>query len=142
MQRRTKYGIYLLVFLIVALSIYGLFHQFYGSAKTLTPADAHLTAPGLIASFHQNEGLADSLYLYKVISITGVLRELVDNGHGDYILRLAGDGDDGSVVDCHLDSLYNHDELPLHPGDRITIRGTCAGRWLNITLVQCIIEKQ
>jgi len=141
MQRRTKYGIFLLLFLIAGLSIYGLLHQFYGSGKTLTPADAHVTARELIASFNRNEGLTDSLYLYKVVSITGILRELVDNGPGDYILRLAGDGDSGSVVDCHLDSLYNRDELPLRVGDSITIRGTCAGRWLNITLVQCIIEK-
>ena len=141
MQRRTKYGIYLLVFLIAGLSIYGLLHQFYGSAKTLTPADAHVTAPGLIASFSRNEGLADSVYLYKVVSVTGILRELVDNGPGDYILRLAGDRDDGSVVDCHLDSLYDRDDLPLRVGDSVTLRGTCAGRWLNITLVQCIVEK-
>ena len=141
MQRRTKYGIYLLVFLIAGLSLYGLLHQFYSSGKTLTPADAHVTAPGLVATFRRNEGVADSLYLYKVVSITGVLRELVDNGPGDYILRLAGDGDDAPVVDCHLDSLYNRDELALRVGDSVTLRGTCAGRWLNITLVQCIIEK-
>lgn len=141
MERRTTYGISLLVFLIAGLSIYGLLHQTHGSGKTLARADVHTTAADLTASFDRDERLADSLYLYKVVSVSGILLQLTENGPGDYIARLTGDRNGRVMVDCHLDSLYNRDDLALRPGDSLTIRGTCAGRWLNIILVQCIIEK-
>jgi hypothetical protein len=141
MERRTKYGIYLLVFLIAGLSVYGFLYQTYGPGKALAKADIHTTAHGLAASFERDETLADSLYLYKVVSVSGILQELVANGPGDYVARLAGDRDGKTAVDCHLDSLYNRDDPGLRPGDSVTIRGTCAGRSLNILLEQCIIEK-
>ena len=141
MERRTKYGIILLVTLIAGLSVYGLLYQLYGGGKALAKADYHIAAPDLIAAFDRNEGSADSLYLYKVISVSGVLQELVTNGKSEYIARLAGDRKEKTTVDCHLDSLYKRDELTLRAGDSVTIRGTCTGRWLNIILVQCIIEK-
>jgi len=141
MERRTKYGISLLLFLIAGLSIYGILHQFSSGARILARAEVHTSAPLLAASFEENEGLADSLYLYKVISVTGVIRQVVEDGPGSYIARLTGDPEGRSMVDCHLDSLYAQDNLRLHPGDSVTIRGTCAGRWLNVVLLQCIIEK-
>ena len=141
MERRTKYCIFLLVFLIAGLDIYGLLYQLYGGGKALAKADYHVAAPDLIAAFDRNEVSADSLYLLKVISVSGVLQELVTNGKGEYIARLAGDHNGKTTVDCHLDSLYKRDELALRAGDSVTIRGTCTGRWLNIIMVQCIIEK-
>src|SRR5579864_608043 len=141
MERRTTFGIFLLVFLIAGLSIYGLYYQFYGVSKALAKADYHIEAPDLIAAFDRNEGMADSLYLYKVISVSGVLQELVTNDKGETIARLAGDRNGKTTVDCHLDSLYMREGLPLRAGESVTLRGTCTGRWLNIILVQCIIEK-
>ena len=139
MERRTKYGIFLLTLLIAGLSIYGILHQWYSGARALTSAEVRTSAPLLAASFEGNEGLADSLYLYKVISVTGTVQQVVEDGTGNYIARLTGDRNGKAMVDCHLDSLYNPDDL--HPGDSVTIRGTCAGRWLNVILLQCIIEK-
>src|SRR5579859_223313 len=137
MERRTKYGIMLLIGLIAGLAIYGFLHQIYGGNKALARAEVHITAPELVASFDRDEGQADSLYLYKVISVSGILRELSAKGPGDFVVRLAGDGPGKALVDCHLDSLYNTDDLSLRAGDSVTIRGTCAGRWLNVTLLQC-----
>ena len=141
MERRTRYGIYLLVFLIAGISVYGLLYQLYGGHRTIANADIHITAPGLTASFEGDEGFADSLYLYKVISVRGVVQQLDDDGVGNYIARLSGDRSSKTTVDCHLDSLYSRVDLPLQPGDSVTIRGTCAGRWANVILLQCIVEK-
>ena len=141
MERRTIYGIFLLLFLIAGLSVYGFLHQLYDSGKLITPADVQVTAAGMTVAYERDEGGADSLYLYKVVSVTGVLRELVESGSGDYVARLTGDGTGSPSVDCHLDSLNKPEDLSLRAGDSITIRGTCTGRWLNIMLVQCIVEK-
>jgi hypothetical protein len=141
MERRTKYGIFLLVFLIAGLAIYGILYQLDAGVKDLAKADIHISAPGLTASFEGNEGLADSLYLYKVLSVSGVIQQLIDDGSGKYIVRLSGDRSGKTMVDCHLDSLYTRDDLLLRAGDSVTVRGTCAGQWVNVILLQCIIEK-
>ncbi|HEY4110645.1 OB-fold protein [Puia sp.] len=141
MERRTKYGISLLVFLIAGLSIYGLLTGLYRNSKTLLKADVHITAPGLASAFESNEHFADSLYLNKVLSVTGTVKQVVGAGTGRTIARLDGDDDTRTTIDCHLDSLYNLDTPPLHTGDSVTIRGTCAGRWANVVLLQCIVEK-
>lgn len=141
MERRTKYGFFLLVFLIAGLALYGILHEIYGVSGTLVPADHRITASGLAVSFEGNEGLADSVYLYKIVSVTGVFQRLIDDGPGKYIIRLSGDPSGKAMVDCHMDSLYTRDDLLLPVGDSVTIRGTCAGRWVNVVLLQCIIEK-
>ncbi len=96
MEQSTKYGIFLLVFLIAGLAI---------------------------------------------ISVSGVLKQLINDGTGNYIARLAGDRNGKAMIDCHLDSQYLHSDLSLRAGDSVTIRGTCAGRWVNIILLECIVEK-
>ena len=141
MERRTKYGIFLLFFLTAGLALYGILQQAASSNKVLINADLHITAPALTASFEGNEALADSLYLYKVVSVSGVFQQLIDDGSGNYIVRLSGDRSGNAIVDCHLDSLYTREDLLLRTGDSVTIRGTCAGRWVNVILLQCIIEK-
>jgi hypothetical protein len=141
MDRRTKYGIFLLIFLIAGLSIYGILNQLYGGNKTLARAEVSITATGLASSFEGNERFADSLYLYKVISVTGILQQLISDGSGNTIARLAGGRSGKAAIDCHLDSQYRQDELGLRAGDSVTIRGTCAGQWVNIILLQCIVEK-
>jgi len=141
MERRTKYGIFLLIGLIAGLSIYGLLTQLYSGGRTLATANVHTSAPVLAASFEGNEALADSLYLYKVVSVSGVVRQLVTDGAGNTTARLTGDRQGKTLVDCRLDSLYRQSELPFRTGDSVTIRGTCAGRLVDILLLQCIIEK-
>ena len=141
MERRSKYGFFLLIFLIAGLAVYGILHEVYGGNKTLVPADLHVAAPGLTASFEGNESMADSLYLYKVVAVSGVFQQLIDDGPGQYIVRLWGDPNGKTMVDCHMDSLYTREDLLLRTGDSVTIRGTCAGRWANVVLLQCVIEK-
>jgi hypothetical protein len=142
MERRTKYGISLLIFLILGLSIYGLVQHLDAAATTLTRAEVRTSAPLLAASFESNEVLADSLYLNKVISVSGVVQNVAGDGRGNLIARLAGDRNGKIMVDCLLDSGYRPDEQAIQPGDSVTIRGTCAGQWKNVILLQCIMENQ
>ncbi|HEY4335420.1 MAG TPA: hypothetical protein VGM89_05970 [Puia sp.] len=141
MERPTKYGIFFLVFLIAGLGFYGIFHLLTGNNKVLVQANLHITASGLAASFQNDERLADSLYLYRVVAVSGIFQQLSDDGSGNYIVRLSGGRNGKIVVDCHLDSFYTREDLLLRTGDSVTIRGTCAGRWVNVILLQCIIEK-
>ncbi len=140
MKLRSKYGILLFSLLIAILLIYGIFFGKAGK-KTLPPPDVSITAPALADSFDNAEGHADSLYLYKAISVTGVLERLHKNGSGLYVATLAGGASGKTDIDCTLDSLFGSDGVHLNAGDSVTIRGRCAGRSLNVILIQCIIEK-
>jgi hypothetical protein len=139
MQRRTTYDILLLLFLIPGLIVSGVLCRWHSGAASLVKAD--VSSADLAASFDNNESLADSLYLYKVLSVRGIVEKIMKKESGNYVITLGNRTPGRSVVDCHLDTIYNHRYLSLRNGDSVTIRGTCAGRLLNVILMQCIIEK-
>jgi hypothetical protein len=140
MNRRTKYGVYLLLGLITGTSICGLLFRIY-NRQPLSPPDMVLSAPALTDAYDSGEGHADSLYLYKKLSVKGALSRLHKNQSGQYVATLEGRYVGRTAVDCILDSLYTPAPPEIRRGDTLTIRGRCAGRSLNVILVQCIIEK-
>lgn len=142
MQKRTIYGIILLFFLIVTLSILGILCRHWTTNKPLTKAAGQLTAGALAASYDHNETLSDSLYLYKILSVRGVVQKITKNGSGNYVAVLGDRATGKAAVEGTFDTLYNQQPFPLAIGDSVVIRGTCAGRLLNVILIQCIIEKQ
>jgi hypothetical protein len=140
MNRRTKYGVYILLGLITGTSIFGLLFRVY-HRQPLSPPDMVLSAPVLTDAYDSGEGHADSLYLYKKLSVRGSLYRLHKNESGQYVATLEGRYPGRTAVDCILDSLYAPIPPEIKRGDTLTIRGRCAGRSLNVILVQCIIEK-
>ncbi len=142
MQRRPIYGILPLLFLIAGLFFYASFcGQCSGTGRQLKQ-DTLVYSADLAASFEGNEVQSYSLYLYKILLVRGVLEKILKNESGNYVLTLGGQAPGKTTIDCNLDTLYNHRLLSLNNGDSITLRGTCAGRLLNVILLQCIIEKQ
>jgi hypothetical protein len=142
MQQRTIYGIIILFFLISALSIFGFFCRHRSTDKSLTKADKQITAGELATSFEHNEILSDSLYLYKILSVKGVIQKISKNESGNYVAMLGDEAPGKTAVEGTFDTLYNQQPFPLKSGDSVVVRGTCAGRLLNVILIRCIIEKQ
>jgi len=141
MQLRSIYGISILLFLLTGLLISGTFCRQNTATSPLAKADVLVNAADLAASFDSNEVFSDSLYLYKVLSVRGMIKKILEKQSGNYVISLGDLLPGKPVVDCHLDSIYNRQVLYLKNGDSVTIRGTCAGRLLNVILIQCIIEK-
>jgi RecJ-like exonuclease len=136
-----RYGTILLLSLISGLFVYGFFFHTCGSNEPAVKSDLSITAMDLAAAFDRNEALSDSLYFNKVLSVTGVVRQLRKTGPGGYAFTL-GDGLPGkTAVDCRLDSPYYRLYPTLKTGDSLRLLGTCAGRLHDVILVQCIIEK-
>ena len=140
MNRRTKYALFLLLGLITGLSICGLLYHIL-VRQPMSPPDMILSATALTDAYDNSEGHADSLYLYKKLSVKGALNRLHKNESGQYVATLDGRYPGRTAVDCILDSLYSPTPPEIKRGDTLTIRGRCAGRSLNVILVQCIIEK-
>jgi hypothetical protein len=142
MEKRIKYGIALLLLLMAGLAIYGYLHHLPGgSPLPLKEADISIAARDLVSVFDKNETLSDRKYVYKVLSVRGVIKKIRKNEDGNYIIYLGSNPEPGPSVSCSLDSLYNSHSLSLKAGDSATIRGTCAGRLTDVVLIQCIIEK-
>lgn len=139
MQRHTLYGILLMLVLILGISIF--FFRHFTPPSSVARADIFINSSALVASFEGNEKLADSLYLYKVLSVTGVATRILKREEGNYIITLGEQSPGRAAVDCSMDTVYNHQFLSIKNGDSVTLRGTCVGRLTNVTLMQCIIEK-
>jgi tRNA_anti-like len=141
MERRIRYGIILFFCLIATLGVYGVFFQSRLSSPVLTKVDFSMTAGELAAAFDHDEALSDSLYLYKVLAVTGRIEKVREDETGSYSITLGASPTGEAVVDCRLDSQFNQQYGNLHPGDSLRLLGICAGRLQNVILVQSIIEK-
>lgn len=141
MSHHPKYviGIYFILLLSGSL-VTGLFCHPHPGSSPMIKAEGSVSSAELSTSFDSNEALSDSLYLYKVLSVRGTIQKIVRRESGNYVITLDGPTPGRTVVDCNLDSFYNKHYLPLRNGDSVTLRGTCAGRLLNVILMQCIIE--
>ncbi|MBS1665647.1 MAG: hypothetical protein JST68_31705 [Bacteroidetes bacterium] len=126
-MRRTVYGIFILILLVSGCKS--------SPGPSLAKADVSISAAALAHAFENNERVSDSLYLYKVVSVRGIVEKVMKRESGGYVVTLGG------KIDCSLDTLYNRHYLSLRTGDSVTLRGTCGGRLLNVILMQCIIEK-
>jgi len=141
MNQRLKYGIILLLVIITGLCLYRLFQHPSIPGRTLPPAIA-LSAAALTDSFDKSEDHADSLYLDKTLSVTGVLTAIHKNESGRYVATLAGRYPGKTGVDCILDSVYTAGQLTLPIGKTVTLMGHYAGRSFNVILVQCIFLRK
>ncbi len=141
MEKRVKYGGVLLLFLIIGLLLHG---YFFHIADTFPPVplktSIHVNADELIRLSNKNETLFDLQYLYKVLSVRGVVQKVKKNKHGITVV-LGGPPALPESVSCSLDTLYNGRQPGLQPGDSCTIQGNCAGCLKDIVLLQCIVEK-
>jgi tRNA_anti-like len=141
MERRMRYGIILLSCLIVTLCVYGIVFQSRASNHVLASVDFAMTAVELSTAFDRDEALSDSLYLYKVLAVTGRVQKVRKDETGSYSVTLGTPGPGETVVDCQLDGRFNQEYATLQPGDSLRLLGICAGRLKNVILVQSIIEK-
>jgi len=140
MNRRVKYGWTLLLLIITGLLLYGYFYHMADQApRRISTTSIPVSATDLISLSNKNEALFNQEYLYKVLSVRGIVREVRKSRNGIIVL-LEGQHALPEVVSCSLDTLYTR-HPDLQPGDSCTIRGNCAGRLQNVILLQCIIEK-
>lgn len=142
MQRRIKYGAFLVLFLTAGLSIYGFLFHAVPRSKMAAKPDVRINAGDLAMSFDNNRDLSDSLYLYKVLSVSGIIKKIRKNKSGNYTISLGNRRSATPSISCILDSSYDHRYISFMTGDSLTISGTCAGHLTDVFLIQCIVEKK
>lgn len=126
-----------IIVLIVALVIYGLY-QFNKGPITLEnkKADIQLTSGNLLNAFLENENDANTLYLDKIIEVSGLIASI--NKEGEVVTVKLESEDLMSAVICEMGDGYSNE---LKEGDQVKIKGQCTGFLMDVILVKCVIKK-
>jgi putative nucleic acid binding protein len=142
MAKKTKYGTYVFLLLIVAIALYNyLLHIPRKPSSSLTKPDFHIAARDLAGLFGNDEPQADQRYMNKIISVSGIITTIQKDELGDYTISLGSHSNLPASISCTLDPTYIPSHIFLRAGDSATIRGTYVGQAHDLVLADCIIEK-
>lgn len=128
--------IVIIVVLVVAWGLY-LYNKPHTDVKDIQ-ASVTTTAADFYNEFQQDENAANKKYLDKVVAVKGVVAQVEKSDTTMNILLRAGDEMGG--VNCSI-SKNGINTLFVHTNDSVTIKGRCAGFLLDVSLVDCVIEK-
>jgi len=144
----SRYKIILIVAVLVLIAgaIY-IYKEYHRTNKNINKEASafNLSAIELVRSFTENDSLASRLYVGKIISVNGLVRNLDKDNRGYYTVSL-GDTASMSSVKCSVDSLYTIAASALKPGVSINIKGNCTGfnkdelLGLDVMLNRCVIK--
>jgi hypothetical protein len=110
------------------------------SAKIVSANAEHtLSAAQLFDEFNEHESEANTKYLNKVLSVSGIISEIsaVDS-QGLTILLETGNPLFG--VSCQLPQ-GNSTKLLRH-GQEVKVKGLCTGKLMDVVLVKCVVEER
>ncbi|MBW8684990.1 OB-fold putative lipoprotein [Chitinophaga rhizophila] len=124
-----------LLCLIAAGTGYYLYNKPRTSASEVK-TDKQVTAEKLYEEFTKNEQQANSLYVNKVLEVTGTVADVQTTGSAVSILLSAQAGGMGGV-NCTL-ATGADGKLP-EVGHTITIKGLCTGVLMDVSIVDATI---
>lgn len=139
-MKRTIYTLVLIIILIVAGTVFYVYykpHRNVESEKPMIVVDGN----DLFKKYTENEKLADSLYLNKLIQVKGEVGEIIKDQKGERVIVLKGETDIFGVV-CSIDEsdLDNRRKAAsVKVGDVITVKGICSGFDSDVKLNNCVI---
>jgi len=87
-----------------------------------------------LLQYDENEALADSLYLGKLIEWTAPVNEILEGNDG--VSLFFTDSQSNGLM-AELDTLVKKD-LPV-VGEMVTVRGICSGKLIDVVVSRCVI---
>jgi hypothetical protein len=125
-MKRNTFILLVIVLFVVGATWY-VFKISTGKVKSLEELEtaAALNSAELIAAFEKDTAGANTLYLGKVLEVTGPVKSVEkEEGAATVIL---GTKNTLSSVRCSMDSGYVKKALQLNPGSMVTVKGACTG---------------
>jgi hypothetical protein len=137
MKKFYRIGL-ILLFLLILGCIFIALYLFNLKDKDLQKVkpDAVISATELQKVFETNESKADSIYLNKIIEVSGTIRSVNPGEDKAVNISLETENPLSSII-CTFKSLP--DSSGIKPGDQITIRGELTGFLLDVLLNNCIL---
>lgn len=100
-------------------------------------AEMTVSAADLYAAFEADEAAANARYLGKILAVEGQVREA--NTLPDGTVKVVLDtGKDFGVL-CEFDPNTSHKRTQFEPGERLTLKGECAGFNFDVLLSRCAV---
>ncbi len=111
---------------------------FQPASKSVQKEEAEFMfgASALVNEFIIDEQMANSLYLDKIIQVSGTIDNIADDG--SVVVVSLKDPEGSSGVLCSFDkSSLSVEKLTL--GNKLTVKGICTGYLLDVVLTKCAL---
>lgn len=132
-----KYVIILLVFAIIGTITGWYLYTKPVKSTSSKSTDISLNSEELFNAFTNDEAAANSMYLDKVVSVTGdVTNVSMEDGHR--VIRLNSGTEMFGVV-CKMEQ-DDSDAEQVNVGEKITIKGICTGMLMDVIMVRCVMQ--
>lgn len=96
-----------------------------------------VSARELFDKYNADETAANAEYLDKVITVTGTVRSVSTDP-----LKITLESDDEAFgVLCELDPLASHPRTDFAVGERVAMKGLCAGFNFDVQLARCVEQR-
>lgn len=121
------------------MAIYG-YSEFNRKPEDLTNVkpQAIVTAESIVATYENDEAIANKQFLGKTIMVNGMVAEI--NNQQDTLLNITlGDSNDMHKVSCLLDKQQLDKIKQYSVGKLICIKGVCTGFLADVELNRCVI---
>ena len=141
MNRKVKI-LLVTIAVIILIAVAYLFREYNRAPSDIADITAAetLTATDLIASFENNETLANEKFTGKIIEVTGTISSIHNEADTVVNVRLET-GDPLHKINCALAKSEMAGIKNYPTGQSITIKGYCTGYLLDVELNRCVIKK-
>jgi hypothetical protein len=137
-NRKKKY---LLVIAIIALAsaLFILKYTFRKSETSVAGKQTQIevTVSEILQTFESNEKLGDSLYLDKIIIVSGKVESVSEDSTGVTIYLKEDDAVSGVLCSFSKDVINVSN---VAKGERLKIKGICTGFLMDVVMNRCVIE--
>src|SRR5687768_3224809 len=121
-MKRTIYTLVLVFILIICAIVFYVYYKPHRNVETEKP-NVVVDGTDLFNKYSENEKLADSLYLNKLIEVKGEVGEIIKDQKGERVMVLKGDGNFGVVCSIDESDLDNRKKAAsVKVGDIITVK--------------------
>jgi len=135
---RKNIIISVVILLLLALST-GAWYVFNKPHRSLEQAESiTVSADSLLASYLQNEKIANTKYLDKALVVSGEIAEINKNQSGETVIILKTQDPMAGVV-CTLQKIP---ETGLNIGQQVQVMGFCSGYISDVVLRDCQLIKE
>ncbi len=127
--------------IIVTLLVLGAAYGFYLYNKPVSSIEnqtafKEISADQLVSEFDNDETMANSLYLDKVVMVTGEVEKVIVKENTTSVYLSTNNMMSSIICELEPDLKQN-----LKKGDRVKIKGVCSGFLMDVVLVRSVIVK-
>ncbi|MCC6384789.1 MAG: OB-fold putative lipoprotein [Bacteroidia bacterium] len=139
MKKKIVAGLIILILLTAAgWYLYSLIMKPLSSLEAASP-EVKVSADTLFARYNSDEATSDSLYLGKILLVSGIVKETDSVSDSIYTIYLES-GDPSGLISCEMERGQVAALQHLKEGDSVVIKGRCNGFLMDVVLNQCLIQ--